>query len=129
MPKERPSNPPDRPKVEPARRCRHRTLVEHFGQELETNAETGCGACDVCLGEVVALPGSTLIARKILSAVARVEQSFGIGHVVKVLRTHTARTHTPVDRPVNTTTPMTDDSNDPRQQEPKTARTHDSKDP
>jgi len=67
-------------------RCRHRTLVEHFGQELETNAETGCGACDVCLGEVVALPGSTLIARKILSAVARVEQSFGIGHVVKVLR-------------------------------------------
>ena len=46
-------------------RCRHRTLVEHFGQELETNAETGCGACDVCLGEVVALPGSTLIARKI----------------------------------------------------------------
>ena len=67
-------------------RCRHRTLVEHFGQELKTNAETGCGACDVCLGEVVALPGSTLIARKILSAVARVEQSFGIGHVVKVLR-------------------------------------------
>ena len=67
-------------------RCRHRTLVEHFGQELEANAETGCGACDVCLGEVVALPGSTLIARKILSAVARVEQSFGIGHVVKVLR-------------------------------------------
>ena len=40
----------------------------------------------MCLGEVVALPGSALLARKILSAVARVEQSFGIGHVVKVLR-------------------------------------------
>ena len=39
----------------------------------------------MCLGEVVALPGSA-DCPKILSAVARVEQSFGIGHVVKVLR-------------------------------------------
>jgi ATP-dependent DNA helicase RecQ len=64
-------------------RCRHRQLVEHFGQSLAGN---GCGACDVCLGEVETEADSTVIAQKILSCVARVKESFGVGHVVAVLR-------------------------------------------
>jgi ATP-dependent DNA helicase RecQ len=63
-------------------RCRHRQLVEYFGQTLETE---NCGACDVCLGEVEGVSDATVTAQKILSCVARVEQRFGIEHVVDVL--------------------------------------------
>jgi ATP-dependent DNA helicase RecQ len=63
--------------------CRHKTLSGYFGQPYE---RSGCAACDVCLGEVEVDQEATLIAQKILSCVARVEQRFGIGHVVKVLR-------------------------------------------
>jgi ATP-dependent DNA helicase RecQ len=63
--------------------CRHRVLVEHFGQKFES---TNCQACDLCLGEVDLEPNSQDIARKILSCVARVKESFGVGHVVAVLR-------------------------------------------
>ncbi|HMN96912.1 MAG TPA: ATP-dependent DNA helicase RecQ [Phycisphaerales bacterium] len=63
-------------------RCRHRALCEHFGQRWERAA---CAACDVCLGEIDAMPDATTVARKILSAVARTGQAFGVGHVVKVL--------------------------------------------
>jgi ATP-dependent DNA helicase RecQ len=62
--------------------CRHRALSRYFGQEYKP---TGCGACDVCLGEIEGLIDSTVIAQKILSCVARVEQRFGLGHVVDVL--------------------------------------------
>ncbi|MFG0284942.1 MAG: RecQ family ATP-dependent DNA helicase [Phycisphaerales bacterium JB039] len=80
-------------------RCRHRGLVEHFGQEYvpaggvpphSVGAPPGrmdsCGACDVCLGEVQPIPDSTTIARKILSAVARTDQRFGAAHIADVLR-------------------------------------------
>jgi ATP-dependent DNA helicase RecQ len=63
--------------------CRHRTLVEHFGQPFEP---ASCGACDVCLGEVEFEAESTVVAQKILSCVARVGERFGIGHVADVLR-------------------------------------------
>ncbi len=63
--------------------CRHRAIVEHFGQAWRGGA---CGACDHCLGEVRLVADGTTVARKILSAVARVEQRFGVGHVVDVLR-------------------------------------------
>jgi ATP-dependent DNA helicase RecQ len=63
--------------------CRHRALVEHFGQ---TYAAETCGACDLCLGDVEEVPGALVTAQKILSCVARVKESFGIGHVVSVLR-------------------------------------------
>ena len=69
--------------------CRHRALSEYFGQEYP-RAE--CGACDVCLGEVEGLTDATVTAQKILSCVARVQESFGVGHVVDVLRgANTAR--------------------------------------
>jgi ATP-dependent DNA helicase RecQ len=63
-------------------RCRHRALVEHFGQEYPRE---GCGACDVCLGELEELPRATVVAQKILSCVARVGQNMGAAHVADVL--------------------------------------------
>ncbi len=49
-------------------------------------AAAGCGACDVCLGETEGLVDGTRDAQMILSCVARVEQRYGMGHVVDVLR-------------------------------------------
>ena len=63
-------------------RCRHRSLVEYFG---EPYARSECGACDWCLKELDAVADGTVVARKILSCVARVKQSWGIGHVTDVL--------------------------------------------
>ncbi len=62
--------------------CRHKLLSEYFGQAYE---QPDCGACDVCLGEVEGIAEATVIAQKILSCVARVEQRFGVGHVTDVL--------------------------------------------
>ncbi len=63
-------------------RCRHRSLSEYFGQEYE---RPNCGACDVCLEDVEGYEDGTVNAQKILSCVARVQQRFGVGHVVDVL--------------------------------------------
>ena len=63
-------------------RCRHRALVEYFG-EAWTRGD--CGSCDWCLEELDAVADSTTVARKILSCVARVRQTWGIGHVTDVL--------------------------------------------
>jgi ATP-dependent DNA helicase RecQ len=63
--------------------CRHRSLSRYFGHAYE---KASCEACDVCLNEVDAMPDSTLIARKILACVARLEQRFGVGQIVQVLR-------------------------------------------
>ncbi|HKW00531.1 MAG TPA: DNA helicase RecQ [Vicinamibacterales bacterium] len=63
--------------------CRHRHLVGYFG---ETLAKAECGACDFCLGELEPVAEPVVVARKILSAVARVGQRFGTAHVVNVLR-------------------------------------------
>jgi len=65
-----------------ATRCRHKTLVEYFGQAYGREA---CGACDWCLEELDAVPDSTVIAQKILSCVARVKQTWGATHVADVL--------------------------------------------
>ena len=63
--------------------CRHKALVSYFGQEYDT---PNCGACDLCLGDTQEVPDATVVAQKILSCVARVNQAFGVGHVVAVLR-------------------------------------------
>jgi ATP-dependent DNA helicase RecQ len=63
--------------------CRHRRLVGYFGQPF---AKANCAACDFCLGELEAVADPVTLARKILSAVARVHQRFGAAHVVNVLR-------------------------------------------
>jgi len=63
--------------------CRHRALVEHFGQSFEP---ANCQACDLCLGDFDVEPDSQNIARKILSCVARVKENYGVGYVAAVLR-------------------------------------------
>ena len=63
--------------------CRHRRLVEYFGQAFEKD---DCGACDYCLDELEAVADPATVARKILSTVARVGQRFGAAHVTNVLR-------------------------------------------
>jgi ATP-dependent DNA helicase RecQ len=62
--------------------CRHRQLVNHFGQDYP---ESGCNACDVCLGEIGALGDSTVIAQKILSAVVRTGERYGAKYIADVL--------------------------------------------
>jgi ATP-dependent DNA helicase RecQ len=63
--------------------CRHRALVAYFGQEYD---RASCAACDICLGDTEPVPDAQIVAQKILSCVARVNQSFGIVHVASVLR-------------------------------------------
>jgi ATP-dependent DNA helicase RecQ len=63
--------------------CRHRALVEYFGQPWEGAA---CNACDICLGETEEVEDALIVAQKILSCVVRVRESFGVSHVVGVLR-------------------------------------------
>jgi len=63
-------------------RCRHRSLVEYFGQPYE---RADCGACDWCLKELDAVADSRTLAQKILSCVARVKQTWGTAHVTDVL--------------------------------------------
>ena len=66
--------------------CRHRALVEYFGQRY---AAESCNACDLCLGETEDVPEALVVAQKIVSCVVRVNQSFGVGHVISVLRGET----------------------------------------
>lgn len=61
--------------------CRRRALLGYFGETREED----CGNCDVCLDPPVCFDG-TLPAQKALSCVYRLNQRFGIGHVVDVLR-------------------------------------------
>jgi ATP-dependent DNA helicase RecQ len=65
--------------------CRHRLLAEYFG---DTHASAGCGACDYCLDELDRVGDAVVVARQILSCVARVGQRFGAVHVTSVLRGH-----------------------------------------
>jgi len=62
--------------------CRHRALVEYFGQQYN---HSSCDACDVCLREIDVINDSTTVAQKIISCVARVDQRFGVGHIADVL--------------------------------------------
>lgn len=68
--------------------CRHDAILRYFGDEAETL--DGCGRCDVCC-ELVAEDDRgeeerTEIVRKILSAVARVSNRFGMRAAVNLLR-------------------------------------------
>ncbi|MEM6493121.1 MAG: DNA helicase RecQ [Pseudomonadota bacterium] len=60
--------------------CRRAILLRHFG---ESPPET-CGNCDICLDPPKVI-NATTITQKLLSAVYRTGQSFGIGHIEKVL--------------------------------------------
>ena len=63
--------------------CRHRKLVEYFGQSYN---DASCQACDLCLDDAEPVEDAQTIAKKILSCVFRVDQNFGVNHVISVLR-------------------------------------------
>ncbi|MBV8666500.1 MAG: DNA helicase RecQ [Burkholderiaceae bacterium] len=60
--------------------CRRVRLLDYFGQASEP-----CGNCDACLNPAVSFD-ATVPVQKLLSAIYRVEQRFGAGHVIDVLR-------------------------------------------
>ncbi|MBU0683451.1 MAG: DNA helicase RecQ [Candidatus Omnitrophica bacterium] len=66
--------------------CRHKVLVNYFGEEYGANS---CGGCDYCLNELDMVQSALIVGQKILSCVARVRQrnyGFGAAHVVNILR-------------------------------------------
>lgn len=64
-------------------RCRHKSLVEYFGQRFESES---CGACDVCTGELNVVDGAQVIGQKILSSVVRQGQRYGGEYTAMVLK-------------------------------------------
>lgn len=64
-------------------RCRHRSLVEYFGQDFEPES---CNACDVCTGELDVVDDAQTIGQKILSSVVRQGQRFGGEYTAMVLK-------------------------------------------
>ena len=60
--------------------CRRALLRRHFGED----APAQCGNCDNCLSPP-RVDDATELARKLLSAVFRTGQSFGLGYLEKVL--------------------------------------------
>ncbi len=62
--------------------CRHKAILQYFGQEL---GKPNCEACDMCLGELDCMNNSHEIAQKIISCVLRLEEWFGAGYTALVL--------------------------------------------
>jgi len=61
--------------------CRRRYLLAYFGEAM---AGDSCGNCDTCLAERQSVDVTT-VAQKILSAVIRTGERFGIAHIINVL--------------------------------------------
>ena len=61
--------------------CRRKFLMNYFGEDHPDS----CGSCDVCLDEKSTFDG-TVIAQKAMSAVARLEQRFGMNYVIDILK-------------------------------------------
>ncbi len=64
-----------------SRVCHRKFLLNYFGEDAPDN----CGSCDICTGSYEQ-SDATVIAQKALSAVARLNESFGIHYVVDFLR-------------------------------------------
>jgi len=62
--------------------CRHRLLVNYFGQEYDSN---DCQACDVCLNDLKLSDHSLEVGQKILSCIKRLNEMFGADYISKVL--------------------------------------------
>jgi ATP-dependent DNA helicase RecQ len=63
-------------------KCRHASLIEHFGQSWHGGS---CDACDVCLGKLQTVEDAQVIGQKILSCVLRVQERYGADYVSLVL--------------------------------------------
>jgi ATP-dependent DNA helicase RecQ len=62
--------------------CRHKALVEYFGEPFPARP---CGACDVCLGDIDTLADAQQIGRCILSAVLDLEGMAGPTYTTALL--------------------------------------------
>jgi ATP-dependent DNA helicase RecQ len=61
--------------------CRRKFLLNYFDE----GTENYCGNCDICLTRIEQTDG-TVLAQKVLSAVARLQERFGAGYVIDFLR-------------------------------------------
>ncbi len=68
------------------RSCRRRYLLDYFGDETisEDQTENNCQGCDVCSTPREEFD-ATVISQKIMSAIIRTGERFGIAHVAAVL--------------------------------------------
>ncbi len=62
--------------------CRHKSLVEYFGEPFP---ERSCGACDVCLGDIDSRADAQQIGRSILAAVLDLDHMAGPSYTTLVL--------------------------------------------
>ncbi len=61
--------------------CRRKQILEYFDEP----AEDDCGFCDICTGSTERVNGS-VDAQKILSAVIRTEERFGLTHIIDIVQ-------------------------------------------
>ncbi|MBN2617095.1 MAG: DNA helicase RecQ [Spirochaetales bacterium] len=61
--------------------CRRKQILEYFNEPYSQN----CGNCDVCNNLTSKIEG-TVDAQKILSAILRTNQSFGINYIIDIIR-------------------------------------------
>lgn len=67
--------------------CRRKQLLSYFDEAFPGN----CGMCDSCNDEIERVDG-TVEAQKILSAIKRVDERFGINYIIDIIRgANTAR--------------------------------------
>jgi ATP-dependent DNA helicase RecQ len=62
--------------------CRHRAILDYFGQDL---GKDNCRACDVCLGDLDSMEDALETAQKILSCVLRLREGYGAEYTTLVL--------------------------------------------
>jgi ATP-dependent DNA helicase RecQ len=62
--------------------CRHKYLVEYFGEPIAECKE----CCDNCKNIAPPLKNVTKEAQMILSAIYRTDQTYGLGHIINILR-------------------------------------------
>ena len=62
--------------------CRHRAILQYFGQDLEAES---CNACDVCFGDLELADDALVTAQKILSCVFRLDERYGADYTAAVL--------------------------------------------
>lgn len=62
--------------------CRHKAILQYFGQKLKTKC---AHACDLCLGELEEVDEPLTLSQKILSCVVRLKERFGAHYCAQVL--------------------------------------------